>query len=67
MKLTIGSQIVMPEPNGTDDCWKYGGFLGTVIGFRCDGSLATIRDADEDCFDIEIDRAEKAMVDENNL
>lgn len=46
----------MPEPT-QDDCWEYGGFEATVHSFK-DNGLITVKDADDDGWDIEANRVE---------
>ncbi len=55
--LEIGDSVTMPAPNGTDDAWKYGGFLTQIVGTK--PGLVTVEDADGDCFDVEPERTEK--------
>lgn len=66
MKLTIGSKIVMPEPFGADN-WNHGGFIGSVTDIIEETGYCAVEDQDSDFFTIEIDRAEKAMVNEEDL
>jgi hypothetical protein len=57
-KIEFFSTVIMPDPNGTDDHWKYGGFSATVIDTKNDGELITVEDSDGDFFDVEPNRVE---------
>lgn len=54
--ITFGASVIMPEPNGTDDCWSHGGFTANVWDAKDDGKLITVEDADGDFFDVEPER-----------
>lgn len=66
MKLTIGSQIVMPEPAG-DDAWQIGGFVARVTDIIEKTGNVIVEDQDCDFFTIELERAEKATIYEEDL
>jgi hypothetical protein len=48
----IGMDVEMPEPNDGDS-WN-NTFVGTIVGEY--GGIVTIKDQDDDCFDISWDR-----------
>ena len=62
--ITYGASVTMPEPNGTDDAWFFGGFVATVWDTKDDGKLITVEDSDGDFFDVEPNRVE--LVEDND-
>lgn len=53
--IQIGDSFLMPEPIDSDN-WRQAGWIGTVAGFRDGGQLVTVKDMDDDAFDIEAAR-----------
>ncbi len=49
--IQIGDSFIMPEPNATEN-WLHGNWTGRVVGFKDHGHLVTVKDADDDAFDI---------------
>lgn len=55
-----GDDVLMPEPSLSDDAWTFSSFIARVDRIRNkDGvEMATVIDADDEAFDIELDRLE---------
>lgn len=55
-----GDDVLMPEPSLGDDAWTFSSFIARVDRIRNkDGvEMATVIDADDEAFDIELDRLE---------
>ena len=62
MNIKVNDDVIMPESNGTDDAWRYGGFAARVADIL-DSGLIVVEDADGDFFTVEASRVERISVD----